>query len=57
MGCDKFPNHRYFGSSFELEFSSHSANILGADGNGGVEGGVGRGWRGRVGYGWWDGVG
>jgi hypothetical protein len=27
---DKFPNHRYFRSSFKLEFSSHSADILGA---------------------------
>ncbi len=52
---DKFPNHRYFRSSFELEFSSHSANILGADGDGGVEGGVGRGWRGGLGMG--DGMG
>ncbi len=57
-GCLPIPasDHRDFGSSFELEFSSHAADILGADDDGGVEGGCGQG-GGGVGGRWWRGVG
>ena len=56
MGCDESSDHGDFGSPFQLKFSSHAANILGADGDGGVEGGCGqgggRGWGQVVERGW-----
>ena len=43
MGCDESSDHGDFGSPFQLKFSSHAADILGANGDGGMEGGCGRG--------------
>ena len=61
MGCDESSDHGDFGSPFQLKFSSHAADILGADGDGGVEGGCGqgggRGWGQVVGRGGWVEVG
>ena len=55
MGCDESSDHGDFGSPFQLKFSSHAADILGADGDGGVEGGCGQGGGGGVGGRWWGG--